>query len=165
MRFQVTVGAQTRSVELRRSGGGWQCSVDGRPRAVDVAEVAPGLFSLLVEGRSFTVSVERSGDSYRAHTRSTDLIAAVENPRRWLGREGGALRLAGRQEITAPMPGKVVRVLVKEGEAVEAGQGLLVVEAMKMQNEIPSPKQGVVERVQIREGDTVEHGEPLVVVA
>jgi pyruvate carboxylase subunit B len=63
------------------------------------------------------------------------------------------------------MPGKIVRVLVGEGQAVEAHQGLVVVEAMKMQNEIPSPKAGVVERVLVREGDTVEHGQGLVVVA
>ncbi|HZV60180.1 MAG TPA: biotin/lipoyl-containing protein, partial [Candidatus Eremiobacteraceae bacterium] len=67
----------------------------------------------------------------------------------------------GRQQITAPMPGKIVRVLVKEGEQVEVGQGLLVVEAMKMQNEIRSPKNGKVERVHVKEGQTVNSGEIL----
>ncbi|HWQ03049.1 MAG TPA: biotin/lipoyl-containing protein, partial [Candidatus Nitrosotenuis sp.] len=80
-------------------------------------------------------------------------------------KRGGALEAEGRQEILAPMPGKVVRVLVKSGDAVEAGHGLLVVEAMKMQNEIKSPKSGKVERVLVSEGQNVNAGETLAVVA
>ncbi len=165
MKFQVTIGGEQRSVELRAGRDGWQCRLDGQPRAVDVVEAAPGVFSLLLDGRSFAVHVERVGESYRVHTRGTDLVAAVEDPRRWAGRRGGALGLAGRQDITAPMPGKVVRMLVGEQDPVEAGQGLVVVEAMKMQNEIPSPKAGVIEKVLVKEGDRVEHGQTLVVVA
>lgn len=165
MKFQVTVGSELQEVELRRQGNAWDCAVNGQARTVDVAEVAPGTFSLLLDGRSFTVSVERLGAGYRIHSRCADLVTTVENPRRWSGRGGGGLGLSGRQEIGAPMPGKVVRVLVQEGQEVEAGQGVVVVEAMKMQNEIPAPKQGVVERVSVREGDTVEHGAVLLVIA
>jgi biotin carboxyl carrier protein len=165
MKFEVTVGGEPRSIELRRSNQGWTCIVDGQAHSVDVAEVAPGTYSLLREGRSYTVSVGRSGQGYRVHSRGADLVTVVENPRRWSGRAGGGLGLSGRQEIGAPMPGKVMRVLVEEGQEVEAGQGLVVVEAMKMQNEIAAPKQGVVERVSVREGDTVEHGTVLLVVA
>jgi pyruvate carboxylase subunit B len=68
----------------------------------------------------------------------------------------------GRQQVVAPMPGKVVRVLVSAGEQVEAGQGLLVVEAMKMQNEIRSPKSGTVEKVVASEGQAVNAGDVLV---
>ncbi|MEE8201347.1 MAG: biotin/lipoyl-containing protein [Candidatus Acidoferrales bacterium] len=165
MKFQVTIAGQRRSIELQRAGEGWECRVDGEPRGVDVVEAAPGVFSLLLDGQSFAVHLERAGESYRVHTRGVDVVAVVENPRRWGGRRGGGLALAGRQEVTAPMPGKVVRVLVGEQEEVKAGQGLVVVEAMKMQNEIPSPKAGVVEKVLVKEGDRVEHGQPLLVVA
>jgi len=165
MKLEVTVGGAARRVELRRSGNGWECRLDGEPRAVDAVETAPGVFSLLLDGQSFTVHVERAGDAYRVHARGADLAAAVENPRRWAGRSGGAAGAAGRQQVSAPMPGKVVRVLVREGQPVEARQGLVVVEAMKMQNEIPSPKAGVVEKVLVREGDRVEHGAALAVVA
>lgn len=164
MKLQVTIAGQPRSVELRRDVDGWSCAVEGQPRAVDVVEVAPGVFSLLLEGQSFVLHLERVGDTYRVHTRGTDLLAAVENPRRWAGRGGGALARGGRQEITAPMPGRVIRVLVADNQTVEEGQGLVVVEAMKMQNEIPSPQKGVVEKVLVREGDRVEHGETLLVV-
>lgn len=165
MRLEVRIGGEARAVELRRAGNSWECMLEGTARAVDAVEVAPGVFSLLLDGQSLTVHVERVADAYRVHARGADVIAAVENPRRWTGRSGGALGRAGRQEVAAPMPGKIVRVLVGEGQAVEAQQGLVVVEAMKMQNEIPSPQAGVVEKVCVREGDTVEHGETLVVVA
>ena len=165
MKFQVTIAGQSKRVELRRSADGWECRVEGRARAVDAVEVAPGVFSLLLDGESHVVHVERLGEGYRVHSRGTDVAAVVENPRRWAGRRGGSLGRAGRQEITAPMPGKVIRVLVEERQAVAEGQGLVVVEAMKMQNEIPSPKEGVVEKVLVREGDTIEHGETLLVVA
>ncbi len=164
MTFQVTVGAEKRSVELRRTARGWDCRVDGQPRSADVVVVAPGIFSLLLEGRSYTVGLERSGDAYRIHACGTDLVVEVQNPRRW-ARHAGALGTAGRQEVTAPMPGKVVRVLVAQSQEVEEGQGTVVVEAMKMQNEIPSHRKGVVERVLVREGETVEHGQVLVVIA
>jgi biotin carboxyl carrier protein len=83
------------------------------------------------------------------------------DPRAWRGRKQGAIEVEGRQEILAPMPGKIVRVLVAVGESVEAGQGLLVVEAMKMQNEIRSPKNGKVERLLAKEGQAVNAGEVL----
>ena len=165
MKFQVDIGGVERSVELRRRSDGWECSLEGRARTADVVEVAPGVFSLLLDGHSFTVRVERAGERYRVHTRGSDLSVSVENPRQWRGRSGSRLGRAGRQEIAAPMPGKVIRVLVAEQQEVEAGQGLVVVEAMKMQNEIPSPKKGTVEQVLVREGDTVEHGAVLLVVA
>jgi len=165
MKFRVDIGGVERAVELRRRADTWECSLDGRTRAADVVEVAPGVYSLLLEGQSFTVRLERVGEKIRVHTRGRDLAVSLDNPRQWRGRAGGALGRAGRQEIPAPMPGKVVRVLVAERQEVEAGQGLVVVEAMKMQNEIPSPKKGTVERVLVREGDTVEHGTVLLVVA
>ena len=165
MKLEVRIGGEPRRLELRQAENGWECRLEGDRRKVDAVEVAPGVFSLLLEGESFTVHVERVEDAYRVHTRGADLVAAVENPRRWAGSSGGALGRTGRQEVSAPMPGKIVRVLVAASQAVEVGQGLVVVEAMKMQNEIPSPKAGVVEQVLVREGDTVEHGQGLVVVA
>jgi biotin carboxyl carrier protein len=87
------------------------------------------------------------------------------DPRSWSGRRHAGSEAEGRQQIVAPMPGKIVRVLVIAGDRVEAGQGLLVVEAMKMQNEIRSPKSGTVESVQVEEGQAVNAGEVLCVVS
>jgi biotin carboxyl carrier protein len=164
MKLQVTVAGKPMMVEVSRAAGGWECQLDGMSRPVDVVEVAPGVLSLLLDGQSFTLYVVRQDDGWRVHTRDAEVAAAVEDPRRWQGRGRGSAARTGRQEVTAPMPGKVVRILVGEQQGVEAGQGLVVVEAMKMQNEIPSPKKGVVEQVRVREGDRVEHGAVLVVV-
>jgi biotin carboxyl carrier protein len=88
----------------------------------------------------------------------------IIDPRAWRRGRGGGIELEGRQQLIAPMPGKIVRVLVAKGQQVEAGQGLLVIEAMKMQNELRSPKSGAVEKV-AREGQTVNAGEILAVVS
>ena len=98
-------------------------------------------------------------------TGGLEFLAEIIDPRSWRGRRHRGTEAEGRQQIAAPMPGKVVRLLAKAGDAVEAGQGLLVVEAMKMQNEIRSPKSGTVERVLVTEGQAVNAGEVLCVVA
>ena len=87
----------------------------------------------------------------------------IFDPRSWRRRRGAGIELEGRQQLVAPMPGKIVRVLVAAGQQVSAGQGLLVIEAMKMQNEIRSPKSGTVEKL-AREGQTVNAGEVLAIV-
>jgi len=101
----------------------------------------------------------------KLQTGSQEFTAEVIDPRAWSGRRHSGVEAEGRQQIVAPMPGKVVRLLVREGDHVEAGQGLLVVEAMKMQNEIRSPKSGAIERVLAKEGQPVNAGDVLCVVA
>lgn len=170
MQFEVTIAGRTQRVEVRRGAGGWECALDGQPLVADVAEVRPGVFSILVGGprqsrggQAFELHVDREEERYRVYSRGQELVATLADPRRWQ-RRGSGLAAAGRREVQAPMPGKVIAVLVAEGQRVEADQGLVVVEAMKMQNEIPAPKAGVVERVLVAPGDTVEHGQTLVVV-
>jgi biotin carboxyl carrier protein len=87
----------------------------------------------------------------------------IFDPRSWRRKRGAGIDLEGRQQLIAPMPGKIVRVLVAAGQEVNVGQGLLVIEAMKMQNEIRSPKSGIVEKL-AREGQTVNAGEVLAIV-
>ena len=89
--------------------------------------------------------------------------AEVTDPRSWRRARGAGVELEGRQQLIAPMPGKIVRVLTTVGQQVSAGEGLLVIEAMKMQNEIRAPKSGTVEKL-AREGQTVNAGEVLAVV-
>ena len=169
MKYKVqlasTSEAKTREVELERDGAGWRVALDSRPVAVDAVEIAPGTLSILLDGQSFEVNVTWSPDGkLKLQTGSREFIADVIDPRAWSGRRHGSVEAQGRQQIVAPMPGKVVRLLVKSGDRVEAGQGLLVVEAMKMQNEIRSPKSGTVERVLAKEGQAVNAGDLLCVV-
>jgi biotin carboxyl carrier protein len=156
---------KARTVELERAAAGWRITLDGRPVTVDAVEIAPNTLSILLEGQNFEFSVTPSPDGkLNLQTGAQEFTAEVIDPRAWSGRHHGHVEAEGRQQIVAPMPGKVVRLLVKVGDHVEVGQGLLVVEAMKMQNEIRSPKNGTVERVLVREGQPVNAGEILCVV-
>ena len=170
MKYEVKLSssseAKTRVIELESDGGAWRVTLDGRPVAVDAAEIAPNTLSILLDGQSFEINVTPSPDGkLKLQTGSREFTAEVVDPRAWSGRRHGSVEAEGRQQIVAPMPGKVVRLLVRESDRVEAGQGLLVVEAMKMQNEIRSPKSGIVERLFAKEGQPVNAGDVLCVVA
>jgi len=155
-------GRKSRIVELERNGGGWRVHLDGQPIEADAVEIAPYTFSILLNGRSYEIRVAPAPDGkLKLQTGTHEFTAEVIDPRSWSGRRHGHVEAEGRQQIVAPMPGKVVRLLVKAGDRVEAGQGLFVVEAMKMQNEIRSPKSGTVERVLAKEGQAVNAGEVL----
>jgi biotin carboxyl carrier protein len=155
-------GKLTRIVELERDTDGWRVSLDGQPVDADAVEIAPHTLSILLNGQSHEIRITLdSAGKLKLQTGTQEFTAEVIDPRAWSGRRHGHVEAEGRQQIAAPMPGKVVRLLVKAGDHVEAGQGLLVVEAMKMQNEIRSPKSGTVERVLAKEGQPVTAGEIL----
>ena len=160
--LSTAAGRVKRTVELETSGGSWRVCLDGKPTDADVALVAPHTLSILIGGQSFVVRVtELTVGTLKLQTRGEEFTAEVIDPRAWRGRRHGPIEAGGRQSIQAPMPGKVIRVLVSEGQNVEAGQGLVVVEAMKMQNEVRSPKTGVVQRVLAKEGQAVDAGDVL----
>jgi biotin carboxyl carrier protein len=166
MKLEILISGISRTVELTRDASGnsarWKISLDGVPLGADAVEVAPNTFSVLLDGESHEVRIAPlPGGGLKLHTGLAEYTAEVADPRAWRGRRHGALEAEGRQQIAAPMPGKIVRILVKEGDSVEAGQGIIVVEAMKMQNEIRSPKSGKVERLLAREGQAVNAGEVL----
>lgn len=165
MKYEVQLAGKTRVVELARQNGAWKISLDGNALEVNAVEVAPNTFSILLNGESHQIRIAPHSDgSLALHTGLAEYQAEVTDPRSWRGRRHGPLEAEGRQQIAAPMPGKVVRLLVKQGDTVEAGQGLLVVEAMKMQNEIRSPKSGKVEKLFVDEGQAVNAGEVLLLV-
>ena len=162
MKFEVRIGGRECTIELHRDADHWQILIDGRAVDADAVEIAPGIFSILLNGKSYEVRVTPNpGGGLTLQTAHQEFVAEVVDPRAWRGRRHGALEAEGRQQILAPMPGKIIRVLVQTGEKVQAGQGLLVVEAMKMQNEIRSPKSGKVERLLAKEGQSVNAGEVL----
>ncbi len=108
--------------------------------------------------------MELAGAALRTTVGSREFKVVIQDEREWRRKRGGALEAEGRQHVLAPMPGKIVRVLVQAGDAVRAGQGLLVVEAMKMQNEIRAPKSGTIDRMAVLEGQTVNAGEVVAIV-
>jgi len=132
-----------------------------RESHVEVPE--PGVYSVLMDGRVYDARVEEQPGSLVVVIDGYRFEVAVRDPRRWSRRFSGR-GADGLQTVTAPMPGKVVRILVSPGDRVEPGQGLLVVEAMKMQNEMKSSRAGRVLAVSIREGATVAAGEVLATI-
>ena len=147
----------------------WQILVDGHAVEIDyqclqaVKEVEAGVYSVLLEGRSFEVRAIPASDGLRVEAGGRRSMVQVRDPRD-ASRQSRAALGSGRQNISSSMPGKVVRLLVREGDAVDAGQGLVVVEAMKMQNEMKSSRVGRVVEVRVRDGDTVGAGDTLVVL-
>jgi biotin carboxyl carrier protein len=164
MKLDVQIGGRLRKLELEREGARLRCAIDGRRLEADAVYVAPGVYSILLDGRALEVRVHTAHDGLHVFAGEEEFTARVHDPRSWRGKHGHAIEAEGRQQIVAPMPGKVVRLLVKQGDTVEAGKGLLVVEAMKMQNEIRAPKSGTVERLLVAEGQAVTAGEVLAVV-
>jgi acetyl/propionyl-CoA carboxylase alpha subunit len=163
----LEVGGKKVRVELPSGvgAGAMECSVDGRALSVDVRLLEPGVMSLLVAGP------DGNGRQYRCVLDGDGVVIGgrrfgfeVEDPRSLQGRRGSGAGTEGPRPVKAPMPGRVVRLLVEVGDEVAEGQGVVVIEAMKMQNELKSPKAGRVVRVGVVVGDTVGSGEVLVVV-
>ncbi|HUI74989.1 MAG TPA: biotin/lipoyl-containing protein [Candidatus Acidoferrum sp.] len=162
MKLEIHISGKTRLVELSRENGRLRISLDGISLDADAVEVVPNTYSILLAGESHEVQIAPlPGGRIKLHTGLAEFVAEIADPRSWRGRKHGALEAEGRQPIVAPMPGKVIRLLVKEGDPVETAQGLVVVEAMKMQNEVRSPKNGKVERLLAKEGQAVNAGEIL----
>jgi biotin carboxyl carrier protein len=142
------------------SGGMFECSVDGNAMQVDARMMEPGILSLIVDGRQYRCVLD--GDAVIIGGRRFGF--EVEDPRSLRGRRGAGEGAAGPRPVKAPMPGRVVRVLVSEGDEVAEHQGVVVIEAMKMQNELKSPKAGRVARVAVAVDWTVGAGDVLVVI-
>jgi biotin carboxyl carrier protein len=164
MQYEVIIDGKTYRVELRRAPSGWRCRLDGREFAVDAALPRPDVLSILVAGQAYEIKRERTAADVHMVVGSTRYAAEVRDPRSLRSRRAAAGLGEGPQKLAAPMPGKIVRVLVPAKAAVEAGQGVLVIEAMKMQNELKSPKKGVVQQILTREGAAVAAGDVLAIV-
>ena len=161
-----------RTIELRRRGAVWEMTLDGRILSVDVTAIA-GRWSLLIgsesagrPAQSYEVAVERRSNGERiVYVNGLAVPVSIMDPRERLVRRRGAVSAeTGPRSIVSPMPGRIVKVLVREGDVVAAQQGLVVVEAMKMENELRAPRAGQVSTVKIAEGMSVEGGAVLIVM-
>jgi len=147
----------------------WRVAVGDREIKVDLAklpdvrEVEPGVYSVLQDGRSLVFRVAPINGAVLVDVEGREYKIEARDPRAG-GRHGRHTIGEGRQNICAAMPGKVVRVLVAEGDAVTPGHGLAVVEAMKMQNEVKAPREGKVVAVRVKPGETVTAGAVLVTI-
>ncbi|MGB7023855.1 MAG: biotin/lipoyl-containing protein, partial [Candidatus Acidiferrales bacterium] len=162
--LDLRIGNHMRHVEIERHGGQFQFRIDGRDVGADVKQIQPEVYSILFEAEAFEARIECGATGLRVQIDGYEFPIVIADPRQWRRDRNQIAVVEGHQQVVSSMPGKVVRVMVRAGDAVEAGQGLLVVEAMKMQNEIKSPKTGKIERVAAQEGQTVNAGEVLAVI-
>jgi biotin carboxyl carrier protein len=164
MKFDLTIDGKSSHIEILSPRPACRFVFDGQPeRAANVEDPEPGVYSVLMDGRSYEARVEETPTALVVVIDGFRFEVDVRDPRRMSRRHDGR-GAEGVQSITAPMPGKVVRVLVAVGDPVEAGQGIVVVEAMKMQNEMKARNPGTVLTLTAREGATVAAGDILATV-
>jgi biotin carboxyl carrier protein len=166
MIYEIQLGRQSHPVAVTADGEGrYTVKVDDREYTVDLTEPQPDLFSMLLDGTSYEVGVDLAGENGSLYIYDQFFQLKVLDPRMIALRgKGGADLVGGRAEILSPMPGKVVKLLAGVGDEVATGQGLVVVEAMKMENELKSPKDGTVTEVLVDEGRAVDANAVLMVV-
>jgi len=163
MTYDIAIDGKQHRLDLDQVDGRWACRVDGREVDVDAVLARPNVLSLRIGNRAYEVKCERVGGEMHVWVGSQRFAAEVRDPRSLRSRVR-AVDEHGPRKLIAPMPGKVVRVLVSQGTAVEAGAGVLVVEAMKMQNEVKSPKKGTIQKILVTEGAAVNAGDVLAIV-
>jgi biotin carboxyl carrier protein len=182
--FEIEAASRTRAIRIAHVQGRYEVTVDGRPRPVDAVRVGSAAWSLLIgpaEAGHYAGRADAAPSGSRSYEagvvdRAAGELTVYVNGRAVPVRVGGGARRrrragplgdagTGPQAVAAPMPGRVVKVLVKAGDAVQARQGLVVVEAMKMENELRAARAGIVTDVRVAEGASVEAGAVLVVIA
>jgi biotin carboxyl carrier protein len=163
MLYDVTIDGRSYRLELSRVDSRWSCRLDGREMEVDAVLARPDVLSLRIGNLAYEIKSERVANDLHLWVGSTRFAAEVRDPRSLRGRTRAGDD-QGPRKIVAPMPGKVVRLLVREGDPVEIGGGVAVVEAMKMQNEIKSPKKGLVQKILVTDGAAVNAGDVIAIV-
>jgi biotin carboxyl carrier protein len=165
LKLRIEVDGSAYLLDFRPSGAQFTYALEGATSASgtgSIEEIVPGVFSLLLNDRSITVSIDESTSGLEVWAGGQRHSVSLTDARDRSQTKGFSSN--GPIEVRAQMPGRVVKLLVGVGATVEAGQGLLVVEAMKMQNEVKSPKSGKILRIHATEGATVTAGESLIVV-
>jgi biotin carboxyl carrier protein len=165
MIYEVTIDGNNHRLELERVEKTWRCRLNGREVQMDAVLTRQDVISVLIDGKAYEIKRERTAVDLHYWVGAARYAAEVRDPRSLRSRKGAGGDDAGPRKLIAPMPGKVVRLLVAEKDEVEAGQGILVVEAMKMQNEIKSPKKGTVQKIVVMEGASVNPADVLAIIA
>jgi len=168
MRYDIEIGGRRMHVVVAKSGDGLAVTVDGKSHQVDMARIDGHSLSLIVDRvRSVDISIAagRERGHKMVHVGGTAVAVIMADERARFGRRGdGAAAGSGPQRVSAPMPGKIVRVPVAAGDRVRARQPVVVVEAMKMENELRASRDGIVAEIHAREGMSVEAGALLIVI-
>ena len=159
-------GKREENVEVRSLGPGvYQVRLGGETHRVDAFQHDYGTISLLVDTRSYSVTLDQRETELKVRLHDSVFTMEILDERRLrMRRAAGKFTVEGRQTLVSPMPGKVVKILKRPGDAVKEGEGVVVVEAMKMENDLKSPKDGKVVEVFVQEGQAVEGNAKLATV-
>ena len=167
MKLTATLGDYQADVEIRAADGSVCAEIDGRRYEIEMHESGSGGYLLISDGQVFECRVQsrvESGKLIDVVVGTAHYPVTLGDPKRLRSASNSVAHVDGAARILARMPGKVVRLLVKVGEQIDAGAGIMVVEAMKMQNEMKSPKAGTVVALNVAAGKTVNAGDLLAVV-
>ncbi|MBK7394441.1 MAG: biotin/lipoyl-binding protein [Chloracidobacterium sp.] len=162
MKLQAKINGEKLDIEIVEQDGKTRAVVGGREYKLEISQPEPGIFALR-NGQKMTEAFV-SPDGKQVVVGGNEFEVEIADPKRLRSVGSESEYVDGVAEIKTAMPGKVVRILVKVGAAVEKGDGVIVVEAMKMQNEMRSPKTGTVTKINASEGDTVNAGDVLAVI-
>lgn len=166
MNYEIELDGRKHRVSIDGDGatGGYLFQLDGETVKADAILVQPGILSLLLDGKSYRVLLDPRPGEKAVSLGERRVPYTVRDPRALRSRANVAASENGACAITASMPGRIVRILVEPGDRVEEQQGLIVVEAMKMQNELKAPKAGAVTRIAVAVEASVRSGEVLMVI-
>ncbi len=172
-KYEISVGGKTHKVEVESvaeagpGGNGeldYRIRLDGLEIPVRCIPLNGGALSLIVNGESFAVRCQRTAEALQVALRGATYECTVSDPRSLRARKKLGVADSGEQKLTASMPGKVVRIVAAVGDQIKAGQGILVLEAMKMQNEVRSPRDGQLKKLLVAQGANVGAGEVLAII-
>ena len=163
MLFDATVAGKTTRVEVREKDGRYRVTIGEKTLELDAVKVGASELSILIEGVSHDAALDPTIDGFGVVIRGDRFEVALKDAVKGLA--PGRLAPSGPLKLNAPMPGKIVKVLVNVGDVVEAGRGVLVMEAMKMENELKASRGGTVQEIKVKEGQAVEMNAPLIVIA
>jgi len=164
MKLQAEIGDAKHELDIKRDGENVYADIDGRNYELEASQPEPNVYLLKHENKVYEIFVspnEKAGEPYQVRAGMHDLEIKLIDPKRLRGTGSSDALADGVAEIKTAMPGKVVRILVEKGTEVKKGEGVVVVEAMKMQNELKSPKDGIIKDIRIAEGATVSAGDVL----
>ena len=164
MKLKAIIADREQELNIQTEGGRVRAEIDGRVYDLELHEPEPGCYLFFRGAEVHECRVTNAHEGFDVSLHERNYAVTIVDPKRLRSGQDSDRHHHGLAEITAPMPGKVVRVQIETGATVEKGDGIVVVEAMKMQNEMKSPRAGVVVSINVKPGDTVNAGDVLAVV-
>ncbi len=167
MKLITELNNEKHEIKLTQTGEKVFAEIDGRTYELEASEPEPNVYLLKYDNKIFEVFVspnEKPHEPFQVHLANHNFEIKVSDAKHLRGTSAASGEIEGIAEIKTAMPGKVVRILVEEGTEVKTGDGIIVVEAMKMQNEMKSPKDGIIKEIRFAEGATVNAGDVLAVI-